>query len=251
LDSSASKNKDKLRNTEKNEDIISKKYSLSEDAYRTLKNAIVNFELRPGDRYTQPQLESKYGLTTASLRNALTRLQQEQLIIAVPRQGYAISSITIEDIINIFDLRMLIEPYSVKIASEKINRAKIDTLKMLIKLQSNTNYRESTREFLMIDRDFHLTIAKMTENSILISFSEKLFDLSLRALYLGVFLTKKSAMAWTNIHEEVVKELEAGNTDEASKAIFRGLEKSKDRLIKAMLKNPVLSKVNLVFSESE
>jgi DNA-binding GntR family transcriptional regulator len=218
--------------------------SLGKDAYLTLKNAIVNLDLRPGERLSQSQLEIKYRLGKASIRSALTRLEQEQLVQAVPRQGYIIAPITIHDIENVFDLRLLLEPYTAKLAAERMASDQLEKLKSLCQVQYKIGDQESVLAFLLANREFHQIIAISSGNSVLASICERLHDLSLRMLYLGIMLENQSD-SWQHGHEEILTALAARDADQAGEVLHREILNSKELVLRAVLRSPVLAEVNL------
>jgi len=219
--------------------------SLSEGAYERLKNAIVNFELRPGDPISQSLLEQKYGFGKASIRSALVKLEQEQLVHAFPRQGYIITPITLSEIENVFDLRLLLEPHAVRLATPKLDNDQIVALNKLCKVKYLVNDKDSVLAFLLANREFHLIISNSSGNEILAAFCERLHDQSLRMLHLGITLENQST-SWQTGHEEIMAALIARDSDKAAEVLHREIADSKKLVLKAVLKSPALAQVNLV-----
>ena len=79
-------------------------------AHERLRHAIVRLELEPGAPVSEAQLVARFGFSKAAVRAALARLRAERLVLAEPRRGHVIAPLTIRDVGEIYDLRLLLEP---------------------------------------------------------------------------------------------------------------------------------------------
>src|SRR4051794_14938933 len=91
--------------------------SLAQTAYDTIKRAIIRCDLEPGQQVTEEQLAERFGLSRATVRPALKRLYQEQLVRTITRQRYVIPPITLKDAQDLFELRLLLEPAAARRAA--------------------------------------------------------------------------------------------------------------------------------------
>jgi DNA-binding transcriptional MocR family regulator len=74
-----------------------------------LRHAIVNRQLRPGQRVRQEELAESLGVSIAPVREALRVLEQEGQVTYQPRRGYFVTELRIEDLEEIYDLRKVME----------------------------------------------------------------------------------------------------------------------------------------------
>ncbi len=86
------------------------KVSLGESAYRRLRADIIACRLAPGQRLTERQLAEEMGFGLSPVRDALTRLDQEGLVLTVPRKGYKVTPLTLGSVENLFEVWGLIGP---------------------------------------------------------------------------------------------------------------------------------------------
>src|SRR5450756_2302547 len=105
--------------------------SINEPPYPTLKADIVNGTFDMGERLNEAQLSAKYGVSRAPLRQVLTLLQRDELVEVVPRVGYLTSRLTLQDVNDIFELRLLVEAATVQKAASQITDADLDRLECL------------------------------------------------------------------------------------------------------------------------
>ena len=93
---------------------------LVDQAYEDIKNMICNFELIPGQIVSDFTLSKKMGMSRTPIRQALQKLEGDDLIVdAGAGKSYQVSPITEDGIIDLFDAREGIEVAAVRIALEK------------------------------------------------------------------------------------------------------------------------------------
>lgn len=83
---------------------------LGEAVYRRLRDDIVTCRLAPGQLLTERRLATATGFSPSSIREALTRLDQEGLIRTIPRKGYQVKPLTIKAIDDLFEFWQVIGP---------------------------------------------------------------------------------------------------------------------------------------------
>ena len=94
---------------------------LTDRAYERLKHDVITCVLAPGTEVSEPQLCLNYRLGKAPVRMALIRLAHDGLVRAIPRRGYLISPVTLKDIQDIFELRLMLEPRAARMAAGNID----------------------------------------------------------------------------------------------------------------------------------
>ena len=94
---------------------------LTDRAYERIKHDVITCLLAPGAEISEPQLCLHYRLGKAPVRMALIRLAHDGLVRAIPRRGYRISAVTLKDIQDIFELRLMLEPVAARMAAGKID----------------------------------------------------------------------------------------------------------------------------------
>lgn len=90
---------------------------LPEIIYRQLRLDILNGALRPGQLLRQEELARRANVSRVPLREAMTRLESDGLVVLRPRRGYAVTSLEQTEIVEIFELRVVIEEHAGFIAA--------------------------------------------------------------------------------------------------------------------------------------
>lgn len=106
--------------------------SLPEFVYRELRDAILDGVFSPGEMLRQDEVASRLGVSRSPLREAMPRLEAEGLVVLKPRRGYAVASMETEDVIEVFDLRCLIEGDVATLACARRNDADIEAVRVTV-----------------------------------------------------------------------------------------------------------------------
>jgi DNA-binding GntR family transcriptional regulator len=98
-------------------------------ALERLRRAVVAGELRPGDRIRQEEVAAELGVSVASVREALTVLEQEGQVRYAPRRGYFVAELDVADLEEIYDLRRLLETRAVRLTLPQLDGAALAGLR--------------------------------------------------------------------------------------------------------------------------
>lgn len=149
------------------------KETLVETITRKIKLDIVGQELQPGQRIQAKELAKKYGTSETPVKLALNRLISEQVVEDFPRQGMRIKSMSEEDAIEIFNLRLMMDLYYTKEIIEAVQMNKqlksaltenVNHHLDVIKQYADHNDVELFMENYMLDNEFHELYLKCSGN---------------------------------------------------------------------------------------
>jgi DNA-binding GntR family transcriptional regulator len=157
---------------------------LRDSIYRAIRSAILTCEFQPGQELHEQVLAERFRVTRSPVRDALLRLEQEGLVTVLPRQGYRVNSISMSDVEDIFDLRLLIQPACAVAAA----RADDTALRALNRFRDYTNEGQEEGEFIEYNTAFHRAIEDLAGNPYMMVLArdldeqfERLVRISLRA----------------------------------------------------------------------
>ena len=97
----------------------SRPLSLADEAYAALRARIVDCRLAPGSRVTEKQLAAELGIGVTPIRQALARLNSEDLVRTLPRRGYQVVPLTIESVNDLFQVWRILGPAIAELAGQK------------------------------------------------------------------------------------------------------------------------------------
>ena len=208
--------------------------SLSEQAYRAIKDDIVSGVHATGERLSLDRLAEEYQVSKTPIRDALNALQHEGLVEVVPRVGYFVSQMSLEDIQDIFDLRVIIEGAAAELAAQHI------TEKELRDLQSvHGNYTpgdvDSYRQYLQQCREFHCKVADATRNRRLADVVERVLDQLQRLISLRLDLRPSSARM-VEEHRQLIAALRERDGGLARKLTVASIEHARNAVLEAIMR---------------
>ncbi len=140
-----------------------KKQTLKEIAYDHIKRKIINCEYAPNAFINEEMIAQELSVSRTPIREALMKLEQEQLISVMPKKGVVVCPLTPDLITSIFETRLLLEPYIIENYGMYIDKDKLKEFKALYEGE----YRKTNVEF-KIDDDFHSFLYHFSKNPYLI-----------------------------------------------------------------------------------
>ena len=102
---------------------------LRDVVFRTLRQAILRGELKPGERLMEIRLANQLGVSRTPIREAIRKLELEGLVLMIPRKGAEVAEITIKDLEDVLEVRAALEELAVCDACENITEEQILALK--------------------------------------------------------------------------------------------------------------------------
>ena len=147
-----------------------------------LRDAILSGQLTPGSVLIERELAERLGLSKTPVREALSLLNHEGLVQTVPRKGYFVSPITVQDVHNYFSLRLILECASAEMAAARATEEQIEQLASLV---PDGNAAEDISLLLGRNVEFHDAIARLSGNERLAALIRKLLLEMARIIAVG------------------------------------------------------------------
>lgn len=137
---------------------------LRDVVFKTLREAILRGDLKPGERLMELQLAAKLGVSRTPIREAIWMLQQEGLAVTIPRRGAEVAAMTEKDMEDVLQVREALEILAVQLASEKITKEQIAELEERLKAFEQAVETAEVKQIAQSDIDFHDLIYTAAEN---------------------------------------------------------------------------------------
>jgi DNA-binding GntR family transcriptional regulator len=90
-----------------------------EEVFDVLRAELLNGVLKPGDKLRMVELASRFSVSQSVVREALTRLAEQGLVVASPQRGFRVRELSVEDIIGLTESREQIESVALRLAIER------------------------------------------------------------------------------------------------------------------------------------
>lgn len=191
---------------------------LRDVVFNTLRQAILRGELKPGERLLEIHLANKLGVSRTPIREAIRKLELENLVIMVPRKGAVVAEITEKSLRDVLEVRRALEALAVKLACEKIQDQEIEELKVAAKEFEEALKTGDVTAFAEADVKFHDIIYRTTDNQRLI---QLLYNLREQMYRYRVEYLKRGDSHETLLaeHQHIIKMIASRDVDRAVEAV--------------------------------
>ena len=102
---------------------------LRDIVFKTLREAIITGDLKPGERLMEIKLANELGVSRTPAREAIRKLELEGLVLMIPRKGAVVAEITEKSLRDVLEVRGSLEELAVELACERITQEQIEELK--------------------------------------------------------------------------------------------------------------------------
>ena len=149
--------------------------SLTDAAYAVIHRKIVTCELAPGQRITEKQVAEDTGFGATPVREALARLDNEGLVITLPRRGYQVTPLTIKSVDDLFQVWRIVGPELCRLAVENMTEPQRQELKRRFRrLARKANGRSAAAAKSEEADEAFLLLAQATGNAYLVEIFSRL-----------------------------------------------------------------------------
>jgi len=131
---------------------------MTDRTYYWLKESIYRGRLRPGQRIVERDLARRMGVSRIPLRESLRRLESEGLVRSVPNTATFIEDFSPTDILEIYSMRLLLEPHAADLAARRADAELIDRLKRLCDQMTRDTQNRNIAQLDRTDYQFHHAI---------------------------------------------------------------------------------------------
>lgn len=204
--------------------------NLSDKAYKIIKDEILKGNIRQNEVLSINSICEELKISRTPVTNAFKKLELENFVTILPKQGVFIKPITLSETKEIYELRAAVETFSANYAFDLIEGHDIEWLKKSIELQKEYINDKDYDKFMEQDIEFHKYLLKIYNNKKFLEIIEKHYD---RVLALGLIGSYTGDRVEQTIkeHAEIIDAIEKGD---------------KNRFVQAVETNIVNGYINLI-----
>lgn len=203
-----------------------------EYVYSNVRRRILACDLLPGVAVSESALAKEYGTSPTPVRDALSRLRQEGLVVPGSGRGYRVAPLRLADIKELAELRSVLEAGVVRLVVQRVNPSQLDKFRSLACLEKDRKWDGPER--IKRNRLFHLEMAELTGNARLAAMVARVFDDSERLFHLGISGLPTDEME--AVHLRLVDAISRGDAEDAIAICQQEASSTAERVLRALVR---------------
>ena len=204
---------------------------LRDVVFKTLRQAILTGELKPGERLMEIHLANKLGVSRTPIREAIRKLELEGLVTMVPRRGAQVAQITEKSMSDVLEVRRALDELAVELACLRITQEEKEQLKEACLNFEKIVITNDVHEIAKADVAFHDIIFAATGNGRLSQMVNNLAEQMYRYRYEYIKDEKQHDML-VKEHRKIYDSIIANDTDSAKEAIRIHIENQEKAILR-------------------
>lgn len=197
-----------------------------------LRAQLLDAEVVPGQRLIAQDLAARLGISRTPVREALSRLEQEQLVTRDQAGGYMVRAFRVREIVDLYKVREALEVEAATEAMPHIDPSTVLDLRGALKVARNEIARARPRAFLLASRKFHALIAARSGNALLQDLLAKIND-KVQMIGMAMFRREPSSMDEVMAENDAILDaIASGATADVIEALRRHIRNGKERTLR-------------------
>jgi DNA-binding GntR family transcriptional regulator len=197
--------------------------SLRDVAYKAIKHRIITCVFKPGDYLNEAYISTLLRLGRTPVHQAIDRLVLDGLVEVIPRKGVIVRPVSFDEVMQIIETRLHIEPWGVRLAAERAVDKDITAMQDILVRAERASETHDIEQMMLLDREFHLTLARATRNDVLAEILRKLHERSLRFWFISLVDASHHGEVHVE-HQAIVRAIKGRNVDAAEGAMRSHIE---------------------------
>jgi DNA-binding GntR family transcriptional regulator len=205
--------------------------SASDRAYDWTRSKILDGSFSDGSMISESDVSEPLGISRTPVREAFLRLEHDGTLKVYPKRGALIIPITAQDMRDVLEARLLIEPWAVSVVARSSRREPlVDTLHSLLDRQQRAAAAEMVLEYQEADRLFHEAIVAATKNRLVDVFYQSLRDRQLRMGAAALAKHHERHGSIVDEHQQIAEAISRGDGESAARIVKIHIGRTRDAL---------------------
>jgi DNA-binding GntR family transcriptional regulator len=193
--------------------------NISDSVAAELRNMIVDGRLPAGERINEVRLSQELGVSRTPLREALHRLAHEGGLKSIPRIGYFVRGLTLDEFEQIYPIRQLLDPEALRLAGVP-SRERMDRLR---EINDKMQRERDVDTIIGLDDDFHLELVAGCPNTVLINLIKQFIQRT-RRYEIALMREQANVSVACATHKSIIARLRRRDLEAACAALRKNLQ---------------------------
>lgn len=199
-----------------------RKETLKQQAYNIIKKKIITCEYPPNFLLNEEKLKDEIGASRTPIRDALSRLEQENLVRILPKKGIMVASLSIREINAIYEARMLVEPYAIEHYANKVEKERLEYFRKIFR-----DGKEIQERIYDVDDKLHIEFINAMDNEYFQAMYERIYYQNCRLRILSGVKSEKRIEETLQEHLKIINACLEEQWQDAAEAMREHLVCSK------------------------
>jgi len=191
---------------------------LADRAYEEIREAIFANELPPGTPLSVPELARQLDVSRGPVREAVQRLIHDGLATTVPYRGAIVAHVDCKELIQLYEVRELLEGLAARRATERLQKSSLEELKKILEQHQRALEKDKKlAAYIDLDMRFHRLVRELAGNRHLSEVLDNLQGKVHLAMY-SIWRAEDAALLALEDHKKIFEAMSSGNPDAAEAA---------------------------------
>jgi DNA-binding GntR family transcriptional regulator len=206
--------------------------TLSETVAEILRHEILSGDLPPGARLRQVEISERLGTSTTPVREAFVQLAREGLVFGDPRRGVVVFTPEIDDLIECYEMRSVLESLAARLSVPDLTRHDIRAMEAILD-ELHPDPEISGEDYIRLNKAFHSRLYSACGRPRLMSIISELEDASL--MYIRVLGSAHPiGIGVEKEHAAILDAARRGNAEEAAELVAEHLDSRRKLFVEAL-----------------
>ena len=216
--------------------------SVKEGATEYIRNKIITGEFVAGQTINETALASHLSISRPPIREALRTLENERLVVSVPRKGTYVGKLSIKDLQDFYQVREMVEYYAIELLKKKNIRNLPEVISSLKTSSSlpipKSDDMEQRLTYLMASYDFHVKLVESSGNELLTYWNNSMCSHLNRYQFIYFYASGSHGNSQKD-HQQILDLITAGAYEKAQKLLMEHIQYTFERLRDKVSSNEV------------
>lgn len=195
----------------------------AEAVYQELRRQILNSAVPAGSIVSEQILAERLSVGKAPVRVAIRRLASEGFLTIEPRRGIRITEQSVQDVLDLFQVRILMEQLVVRQIAGKLSQLQIALLRQNLEELRVSSLDLDIDKVIVSDFGFHRLLAEFHANKQLVWMLDRTFDSLYREIRSSM-LVRNRATESLGEHEKIYEAIVSGDGEEADRCMVAHIQ---------------------------
>lgn len=200
--------------------------NLADDVVTAVRDLILDGEVMDGERLNEVRLAERLGVSRTPLREALQRLVADGFVAQVPRRGFFVRPLSLDEAEQIYPIRAILDPEALALAG----LPPASTIEALTRLNGKLARAGEPLKVIALDEEWHRRLLEHCPNRVLLDLIES-FMARTRRYEVAYFRETEHVEVAGEEHRRILESLEAGDLDAACRRLRQNMQTAVDPIL--------------------